>query len=97
MDIEAQKVDIQTHLAPQSTLNGITTIEDNEQNPMALTRILHRTSSGKEDAPGMAKIPTEFRTLSIHVHDQKAERISSYERFLGKHKASVKGNCLLLR
>jgi hypothetical protein len=97
MDIEAQKVRVQTPPAPPRTLTGATTVEDNERNPLALDRILQRTNSRKENAPGMARIPTEFRTLSIHVDDQKAERISSHERFLGKHKAPVKGAWLFLR
>jgi hypothetical protein len=97
MDIEAQKVHIQTPPVARRTLTGVTTVEDNEEKPLALNRVLQRPGSRKEDAPGMARIPTEFRTLSIHVDDQKAERVSSHERFLGKHKAPVKGNWLLLR
>ena len=91
MDIEAQKVHIPTPLAPPSPLTGGTTIEDDERSLLALNINLKRTSSRKEDAPGMARIPTEFRTLSIHVYDQKADRISSYERFLGKHRSKVIG------
>lgn len=87
-DIESQKQESRgTELkSPARTL----TIHDDGR---TLQRTLHRTHSIRETVPLAARIPTEFRTLSIHVDDHTARRVPSTlsDKYLGKHKGPVTG------
>jgi hypothetical protein len=88
MDIKAQKGEAFNNV----TTLDITEIALRQDNP--LERQAHHTLDNKP-----SKNPrhiTEFRTLSIHVDDDKGANssTSSHDNYLGKRKAAVTGTLL---
>ena len=88
MDLEAQKK------GGHRTLSTITTLNVDEITPQTinpLDRLAHNTH-GKRPTNNPRHI-TEFRTLSIHVEDEKdaVSSASSHDKYLGKRKSTVIG------
>ena len=86
MDLEIQKKGDPYSRHPTVNIEEIRPQIDNP-----LLRHVHNTQGRR--SPTSARHIAEFRTLSIHVDDDKESRrtSSSHDRYLGKHKVTVEG------